>query len=449
MTSKEKAIKEVFDFFVNSRDYNGIPVSTLAENMEVEYNDVLPILRELVEEDIVSLQSSINPHIIGIGHYKKEEQFEFLKAAEKNKKEIVETIKPHSNSPDIEMPTIQIVSESVPLNAYPSPTYLKQHRDVSKMESAPFAKRLALGEPQLTPIYFEIDVLERYFTDPRYNFGFHDYSGQISYHETEEQKTSLKEPDQVFLQTFGLGVDKERERVVVVYLRYLNDLTPEHQIYWNTKLYDNECEMRYEYYQNTILGEWSTGHSVFSAFIEEQRLINKMSEAITGKKLFRKTFEKGQQPKEFTFFTSPTLRNYEEFISLLDKMLSHNINKNFFKGELELDELIPVSAGVVERKPKGTLRLLEEWLRKNYRLRNEEGYEMLFAPFKKARSERQNPAHKISENEYDKKYFRKQMDLMKEVYFSMDGLRQILGQHPKAKDIEIPDWIKNGNVKEF
>jgi hypothetical protein len=446
---KEQATNEIFHFFVKSRDYNGIPVLTLAENLGIEYNQVLPILKELVEEDVVSIQSSINPHIIGIGHFEKKQQLEFLKAAEKNKREVVETIKPHSNSPDFELPTIQFVSESVPLCVYPSQSYLKAHRDISMLEKTPFGKRLALGEPQLTPVYFEIDVLERYFTDPRYIFAFHDYSGQISYFETEEQKTTLKELDQIFLQSFGLGVDKERKRVVVVYLRYLNDLTAEHQIYWNSKLCDNECQMHYEYYQNTILGEWSTAHSVFSAFIEEQRLINLMSEAISGKKLFRETFEKGQQPKEFTFFASPTLINYENFISLLDKMLSHNINRDFFTEFIELYELQKVSEGVVERKQKGTLTLLEEWLRKNYRLVKEEGYEKLLAPFKQVRSERQKPAHKISENYYDNAFFRKQMDLMNEVYFSIRGLRIMLQQHPKAKDIEIPNWIKNGNIKEF
>ncbi len=174
-----------------------------------------------------------------------------------------------------------------------------------------------------------------------------------------------------------------------------------------------------------------------------------MSVAISGKKLFRETFEKRKQPKEFTFFTSPTLINYESFISLLDKMLSHNINRDFFSEFIELYELQKVSEGVVERKQKGTLTLLEEWLRKNYRLVHEEGYEKLLAPFKQVRSERQKPAHKISENHYDKAFFRKQMDLMKEVYFSISGLRTILQQHPKAKDIEIPDWIKDGNIKEF
>ncbi len=202
-----------------------------------------------------------------------------------------------------------------------------------------------------------------------------------------------------------------------------------------------------EYYENTINGSWSFGHSVFSAFIEEQRIVNEMSKLITGKHLFRETYESEKRPKEFTFFISPTLLNYESFISLLDKMISHNINKDFFTGEIERYEMKEISKDVVERKEKGTLKLLEEWLRKNYRLVNEEGYKLLFNPLKKVRSERQKPAHKISENYYDKILFKNQMDLLKEVYYSMNGLRCILQQHPLAENFEIPNWITNRNIK--
>jgi hypothetical protein len=447
MQHRDKAIEKIYNFFVNSRDFNGIPLSTLAENLGIEYNDVLPILRVLVEENVASIQGDLNPHIIRFGHYQKDTQLQYLKKAELNERKIIDTLL--RNSIDPELPSIQIVVESVPLCVYPSPSYLKTNRDVSGMENVPFTKQLALGEAFLMPMFFELNVLERYFTDPRYHFTFHDYSGQISYQETEEQKSTLKDHDQIFLKSFGLGYDEEQTRVVVAYLHDLNDLTPEHQVYWKNKEYESKCQMVSEYYQNTIRGEWSFGHSLFSAFIEEQRIINEMSELITGKKLFKKTFDEGQQPKEFTFFISPTLDNYERFISLLDKMLSENLDKDFFRGAIELNAFEKISEEIFVRREKGTLALLEEWLRKNYKLMHEEGYKELFEPFKRVRSERQSPAHKISENYYDKTFFKQQMDLMKEVYFSLKSLRCILQQHPKVRNFEIPHWIMDGDIKEF
>ena len=47
-------------------------------------------------------------------------------------------------------------------------------------------------------------------------------------------------------------------------------------------------------------------------------------------------------------------------------MLSDNINFEFFKGELDLFDLRIIEEGLIERKPKGTIRLFEEWLLSQY-----------------------------------------------------------------------------------
>jgi hypothetical protein len=204
-----------------------------------------------------------------------------------------------------------------------------------------------------------------------------------------------------------------------------------------------------EYYENTILGNWAFSQSLFSAVIEEHRILNEMSQLITGKSLFRETFEGDKRPKEFTFFMTPTLRHYENFISLLDKMISDNLNKDFFKGTVEEYETAKISDDVVERKPKGTLRLLDEWLRANYRLRDESVYEKLIASFKEVRKERQKPAHRISDNYYDRDFFNKQMDLLEKVHESLANLRFIFQQHPLGASVKIPKWIAKGEIKNF
>jgi hypothetical protein len=111
----------------------------------------------------------------------------------------------------------------------------------------------------------------------------------------------MSESDHIFLKTFGLGFDKDKNRVAVVYLAYLNKLTPEHQNYWRNKEVNRECSMLKEYYENTINGLWTHSHSVFSAFLGEQKALNDLSKTIFGKPLFNKTFEHDNRPKEFTF----------------------------------------------------------------------------------------------------------------------------------------------------
>ena len=246
-----------------------------------------------------------------------------------------------------------------------------------------------------------------------------------------------------------MGFDSAGNRLAVVYLRYLKDLTAEHQLYWKSKEVTGDCKMLKEYNENTINGNWSFSHSVFSAFIGEQKCLNDLSKQIFGVNLFIRTFENENRPREFTFFFTPTLRNYNEFILLLDKMISDNINKDFFKGKVELFELIQRQDNLVERKPKGTLRLLEEWLLSTYNHPDEQIIKNLFKPLKKVRSERQNPAHKISKNDFDKKYINEQKSMINDSYSSFRALRTIFQQHPNANGFKIPDWLDNGDIKTY
>ena len=86
-------------------------------------------------------------------------------------------------------------------------------------------KRLALGEAQLTPVFFELSALEPYYRDPRYLFHYADMGGRISIRDEASRSSDVHDRDKIFLQTFGIAYDGYRNRVVVVYLRYLADLS--------------------------------------------------------------------------------------------------------------------------------------------------------------------------------------------------------------------------------
>ena len=73
----------------------------------------------------------------------------------------------------------------------------------------------------------------------------------------------------------------------------------------------------------------------------------------------------------------------------------------------------------------------------------------IFKPIKKVRKERQSPAHKISDNHYDKKLNKKQIELLTEVCKSLKLLRMIFEQYPESKEIEVPKWLIEGNIKIF
>lgn len=436
---KERIENIVYDFFVASSDFNGIPLRNISEKLNIDYENSIDIIKELVKDNIVSIQSSTNPHIIGFQHYPIDSQIHILEEAKKIK-EVV-----HSFG------EITISSEDTeyPICLYPSKSYLQKKRDLADFGNALYTKQLALAEPHLTPIFFEIEVLDRYFNDPRFDFKFEDYSGQISCLYDENENPIVREEDQIFLKTFGLGFDENGDRLAVVYLRYLKDLTPEHQIYWKSRQKTGNCKMLEEYHQNTIQGNWTFSYSIFSGFIGEQKCINDLTKLIFTKPLFRKSFENENRPKEFTFFFTPTLKNYNDFILLLDKMISENINKDFFEGKVDFFEFKELENGLVERQSKGTLQLFEEWLTSVFNVKGDGTVSELFKPLRKIRKERQSPAHRINENQYDRQLIEKQKIIMDDIYLVFRNLRNIFHQHPKARDFEIPDWLENGKIKTF
>ncbi len=70
--------------------------------------------------------------------------------------------------------------------------------------------------------------------------------------------------------------------------------------------------------------------SIFDAFIEELHHINEMCKLMSHPALFKDDFKDNNKPRELCFLIRPTLKQFNEFILLLDKMISENINRAFF-----------------------------------------------------------------------------------------------------------------------
>ena len=285
-----------------------------------------------------------------------------------------------------------------------------------------------------------------YSSDPRYAFSFRDYGGSISIADEFDQASDVPERDKILLQTFGLGYDAERRRVVVAYLRYLGRLSPDHQAIWNSRLISRNCKMAFAYYQNTIAGDWVEEGSIFEAWIEEQCVINDMCRLMGRSPIFRKTFREAERPNEFTLFLRPTRKNFYDFVQLLDKMLSENLDPSFFANEVAVEEEVELPGGRVEVKRRGTLSMLEEWLKGKVRLKDTSAFDDVLSPLREVRNLRQTPAHKIFEDEYYEGYFDQQIALMKRTYQALNTLRLMLALHPSTRGYRIPDWLKEGRI---
>lgn len=423
---RKKLATRIGEFFLQSRDFNGISLRQLA----VEGRDIMGLdlpgfrrhIRALVRSSEVSLHfasHSENPYIKRLADLPTGAQLAKLDDC--------------------------LSGEDV-CCAYPAKSILAKMVDPSSYEGKPFTKRLMLGEPQLTPVFFDLDVLEKYTRDPRYSFEFHDYSGSIAISSIHYESPTVSERDKVLLSTFGIAYDPDRRRVVTVYLRYLSDLSPEHQQIWNAHVASESSVIDSDYARATLYGEWPEHHSAYQALITEQAEINKLCTLIGKPPFFREVFDQSR-PKGFGPMLRPTKRNFDDFVHLLDKMMSENINKAFFEGDIPLKREQQADDGMIV-EAKGTLSLLEEWLDTRYR--NMDGKRVgneVTGGLKELRALRQKPAHKIVPDEFDATLPNRQDEVVARVIRSLTSIRLILSSHPSARGgYSPPEWLDGNKI---
>jgi len=416
---KEIIQNKITEYYLKSQDFNGIPIWNLLSTIGKEWAEIKPLIRDLIKSDsirIIDEKTDINPNIIRIRFEPLETQLE----------------KANADKPGY-------------MCLYPTKSILKKTVNPSDYNSEPYKLRLALGEPQLSYVSFDLSVLEFYRNDPRYRYENDDIQGRIYY--DDEQ---LSESDKAFLVTYGFAYDEYFDRAVAVFLRYLADLTPEHQQIWKAKELPDNFKLHPDYYRNTIIGDWGERTPICQAFLNELFIINRMCEAMGRPPLFRNDYgEYGEgKPKKFHFLIRPTLEEFNSFVLLFDKMISDNINKNFFMNVIDYENEHEREDGKIIVTQKGTLQLLDEWIHKFFRLADWSEWNEAIASLKKVRKLRQQPAHEINEDVFDQKYFKDQRELILNAYNGVRTIRLIFANHPKVKvaDIGIPDWLQEGKI---
>lgn len=425
MTKSKEGIlvEEITDFYIRSSDFNGIPVrQIIARHKRTGYSGLKTVFLLLIQQDKISIvfgDHHPNPHIKALPDEPHEVQIEKLQNTDLLRNACV----------------------------YPSASHLKSVVDISKYEGKPFTLRLALGEPQLAFESFDLRALEDYRNDPRYYYKTDDIRGSIS---ASDKYGEMRPADQVLLQTFGFCYNSQLHRAVAVYLRYLSNLSPEHQQIWNARIVKGDYKLHPDYFKSTIIGSWDLGVSIFAAFVEEFHIINDMCKLIGRPVLFRQEFSQENRPRELSFLVRPTLKELNTFIHLLDKMLSENLNKKFFGDDIPLEqEEVREKDGKIIVREKGTIQLLEEWLNINFRTPYDEDKKLtnqMFETFREIRRLRQKPAHAINEDGFDQMYFQQQRELMIRAYEAVRTVRQALEFHPSVRGYKIPDWLESGKI---
>ncbi len=331
--------------------------------------------------------------------------------------------------------------------------YLEEWTDVAKQFDIAtgffeIGSLLALDEPQLSFKSFDLSILEFYRNDPRYVYDCDDISGRISVTNKHYQSSDMRKVDQVYLQTFGFSFNQKMNRAVAVFLRYLHDLSPEHQQIWKAKMLSDEYKMHPDYWESSM-GRWPEGASIFDAFIEEMQIINDMSKLMNRPPFFKDTYKESSRPRHFGFLIRPTLKEFNEFVHLLDKMISENINLDFFQNEISFYDQKQIIGRQIGRQRKGSLTVLSDWLDASVAFPDREPKEQMIEDFRVIRKLRQKPAHLVQEDDFDQKYLEEQRQLLSDAFGSLRALRKLFHFHSDVKNYEIPVWLEKSKIRLF
>jgi hypothetical protein len=421
---KSRMLYEITSHYLQSEDFNGIPASDLRKRFGGDPDELLAALAELIVEEkigVIYADVHLNPHIIRTGFEPKETQISKLGT--------------------------KAFEESC---LYPRPEHLRSVVERSGYQGRPYSLCLALGDPQLSYRAFDLAALEHYRNDPRYVYKNDDISGFISVSDAYYSSNQVPERDKVLVETFGFAYDADLDRAVAVFLRYLADLSPEHQQMWKARELDGDYRLHPDYFRTAILGELGERVPICAAFLKELYTINLMATAMGRPNLFLQDFgEYGEaRPDKFTFLVRPTLEEFNAFVLLLDKVLSDNINRGFFRNEVAFEKETRRTDGKIQVQANGTLQILDDWLRKFARPVSWDPWDESIQALRDLRKLRQKPAHVIDENAFDQKYFKSQRELIIKVYNAVRTLRLMLENHPAVQiaGIEIPDWLREAKI---
>ena len=284
-------------------------------------------------------------------------------------------------------------------------------------------------------VYFEAKVLNDFIYDPRYLINNFIFKCNISIKEEFDNVDDFDNDNKIILDNIGFGYDENNMRIVAVFLKNLSELPYKIQNRFYTYEINNNAFLD-STFVNSINGKWSNKTTIFKAIHYEMEQINKICK--NDKKFFRSTF-KINSPKEFNIIILPTKNEYNSFITTFDKLLSDNINKNYFKGKIELIEIS--NEGKIH---KNTIRLLKEWLEKIDV--DSEIINKIINPINDVRKQRNKPSHSIYDDEYDINFTIKQTNILIDVYYSLKCLIEKLINYYEIETPIFDEWFINDKI---
>ena len=296
------------------------------------------------------------------------------------------------------------------------------------------------GEAQFQIVYFNIEILERYINNPKYLIIDYGYRGEICLKDeywSEDQESE-------YVKNYGMAYKKGEsiDRAVAVFLGDLAKLPQRRQLLWKSFEANNQnnYDVAEGFIKNLIYGGWVTTYWIFDAVLEEMKVINDLCSAIGIPGLFNHIYGTfyDEKPDGYSNILLPTLKNYYEFVLVIEKLIVHNISVKTFTKNASMVQAIDRKTD--EGFDKGSLAMFEEWIYINVKAEFNIN-DKIIKPLKNIRKIRQIPAHELHDNVYDISIYEKQKKLMENIYIALKAIRHLFMGHPLAKIVKIPKYL--------
>lgn len=395
LPNKDDVLAEVIRFYLDSGDFNGLPVDRQDPRGRA--------LGELLADGLVEITSDrayLNPHI---KPWAPNESWEQERALAES-----------------------LAGEGLSC-VYPSPMAMSSV-DLSHMADTPYQRYLASGRGALDVVYFEVAAIEPYRNDPRYWFDLDDFG--VSWGIGDEASSDEAEPERDKITTVRAGFAFDRDELAAVRptKRYvcalicdLWKLTPAHQQRMRTwEMGQPERFTPHPTWWAMQMGQWPEHIGLFDKVLGEIEAVSQTWKIVFGEPLFRSS----ERHRAWGWLIRPSSTEWDQFVLLTDQLLSENLNTS------ALD-----AAGAPTTNARGDRlgtinRLVEFFYTRTSAPKHQ--VDETFAPLKSIRKARQTPAHAAKAPTTDTDAFVRQREVLIDLARALEALRRFLQTHPKV-----------------
>lgn len=429
MDYKDKILNSIIDKYIKSNNCNGTSVYLSKIEIGNGFNIVNVLNNEVFFNENLEIIKNILIELIN------EEKIEVISSK-------------YTDNPTIKLlPTFLSIDEQIQLIngdlhvivLFPTKRVLSSKKISNEKK---FTKMLKKGEHHLKIIYFDPTIVEEYVVNPKYIFKFDGIRGYILL----SDEFINRQRDYEYIKDFGMAYFRKNgkfKRAIGVFLTDLNKLSVEDQMHWSKYMLNNQQEytVHPNFVEQLLYGRWSNNTPIYQIMIEMRTEINNVVNTLKMPNFYKTNFDiYDENIFDFRTIFSPTKRNYDNFIMVLEKLFINDINKDFFTTKSFLFKKIENTKNDDGTK-KASITLFSEWIDLNLS-DNSDYKENDIKVLKDIRKKRQKPAHDLESNNYNEEYWSIQNEIIIKCFYA---LRMILIQfleHPNCS-YETKQYILN------